>query len=192
MEVIKWLCHDGGARDDIRKQDPDGNFALSIALHNGHVDVWKWLILDGALSPDDDGVIDATTVMNNVRPLSGIKWDYDKRLPLLSWVQDAVAAHDNVKVFLTGTIVPASSFRRHPENPYATRSKRTKVAPSPLVLLKGKSGILEVIAHYVAGTPQQRHTLRQLMDRLPAFIADEPFVEPFVEEEEDEEDEDDY
>jgi len=58
--------------------------------------------------------------------------------------------------------------------------------------LKGKSGILEVIAHYVAGTPQQRHTLRQLMDRLPAFIADEPFVEPFVEEEEDEEDEDDY
>ena len=30
------------------------------------------------------------------------------------------------------------------------------------------------------------------MDRLPAFIADEPFVEPFVEEEEDEEDEDDY
>jgi hypothetical protein len=26
LEVIKWLCHDGGARDDIRKQDPDGNF----------------------------------------------------------------------------------------------------------------------------------------------------------------------
>ena len=90
---------------------------------------------------------------------------------------DAIRTYATVKVLLlTGTMVPTSVFRRHPNNPYATRSKRMKVAPSPLVLLKGKAGILEVIAHYVAGTPQQRRTLRQLLDRLPAFIEDTPFV----------------
>ena len=79
-----------------------------------------------------------------------------------------------------------SSFRRHPNNLYATRSKRTKVAPSPLVIFKGKARILELIAQYVAGTQRQRRTLRQLRDRLPAFIADVPFAD-----EEEEEDEDD-
>ena len=38
----------------------------------------------------------------------------------------------------------------------------------------GKYGILELITHYVAGTQQQLRTLRQLMDRLPALIADVP------------------
>ena len=196
LEIIKLLSRDGGAQDDIRKLTGYGCSPLRVALHkvNEYFDVVWWLLLNGALAPDDGGGIDDLVMRRDLRQdlREGLVWSYDKRLTVLAWVRDTVAAHDNVKVFLTGTIVPASSFRRHPENPYATRSKRTKVAPSPLVLLKGKSGILEVIAHYVAGTPQQRHTLRQLMDRLPAFIADEPFVEPFVEEEEDEEDEDDY
>ena len=61
------------------------------------------------------------------------------------------------------------------------------VSPSsPLVIFKGKSGILELIAHYIAGTPQQLRTLRQLVDHLPALIADVSFV--IEKEDEDEED----
>ena len=104
----------------------------------------------------------------------GDNWQDDRRLPLLSWARDAVTNHDTVvKVLLTGMIV---------------RSNQTS---SSLEVFKGKSGILELIAHYVEGTPHQVRTLRQLIDRLPAFIVDVPFV-PFVEEEEEDDDEDDY
>ena len=160
------------------KKNGWGSSPLRIALDKGHLDVAKWLILNGALSSPravNDGIDDRIT-RRDLRQ-DGSDKSYYTRLTILAWVRDAVAAHDNVKVFLTGTIATASSFRRHPNNEYATRSKKQKVAPSPLVLLKGKSGILEVIAHYVAGTPQQRRTLQQLRDRLPAFIAVTPFFE---------------
>ena len=157
---------------------------MRIAFYSGHFHVVWWLLLNGALAPDDDGAIDDTIMRNNFSVTSHRTWD--KRLTVLAWVRDAVATHDNVKVVLTGTIVSASSFRRHPKNPYATRSKKPKIAPSPLVLLKGKSGVLEGIAHYVAGTPQQRRTLRQLLILLPAFIADVPFVDEEEEKDEDE------
>lgn len=130
---------------------------------------------------------------NDLRPQQNnfcYNWQNDNRLTVLAWAHDAVAKYENVKLFLTGTIMPASSsVCRHPKNPYATRShKRMKVvSPSPLVILKGKSGILALIAHYVVGTPQQLRTQRQLINRLPAFIANVPFV---IEEED--EDEADY
>jgi len=46
-----------------------------------------------------------------------------------------------------------------------------------LPLAEKKSDILESIAQYAAGTPQEIRTLRQLIDRLTAFIAEVPFVE---------------
>ena len=198
LEIVQFLCHECGAHEDIRRVTNEGISPLRIAFHGGHVDVWKWLIRNGALSSSrndvDDGGIGATMVMRrNIRPIQdndGDNWRNDKRLTVLAWAQTSVATYDTVKLFLRGTIVSAASFHRHPKNPYATRSnKRSKVSPSPLVLFKGKSGILELIAHYIAGTPQQLRTLRQLVDRLPVFIADVPFV---IEEEEDDEDEEDY
>ena len=66
LEIVQFLYHDGGAQDDIRKQD--GNSPLCIALHNGHVDVWKWLILNEVLSARNYGVIDDTIMRNNLRP----------------------------------------------------------------------------------------------------------------------------
>ena len=92
---------------------------------------------------------------------------------------DAIRTYATVKVLLlTGTIVPTSLYRRHPNNPYATRSNKRmkKSSSSPLVMLKGKAGILELIAHYVSGTPKQLRPLRQLSVLLPAFIVDVPFV----------------
>ena len=190
LEIVRFLSHDCGTPDDIRRVTSEGYSPLRIAVIRGQFRVVWWLLLIGALAPRDDidcGGID-DMVMRRDLCQSRI-WRADRRLPILSWVRDAVAFHDhdNVNLFLTGTIVPTSSFRRHPNNPYATRSKRMKVAPSPLVLLKGKAGILEVIAHYVAGTPRQRRTLRQLLILLPAFIEDVPFVE--VEDEDEDEDE---
>lgn len=181
LEIVHFLYHECGAHNDIRKLNRVFSLSpLRIALLRGHCNIVYWCILNKALSSPrddvDDGGINDWIMRRDLRQHT-IRDDDDRRLPILAWVRDAVAAYDNVEVFLTGTIVSTSLFRRHPENPYATRSKRMKVAPSPLVLLKGKSGILEVIAHYVAGTPQQRRTLRQLLDRLPAFIEDTPFVE---------------
>ena len=184
LEIVQFLYHECGAHNDLRKQNSAGFSPLRIALIRGHFNVVYWCVLNKALSPRDDvdgGGIDDMVMRRDFA--QGVFWEDDIRLPILAWVRDAVATHDNVKVFLTGTIVSASSFHRHPKNPYATRSKRTKVAPSPLVILNGKSGILELIAHYVAGTPQQRRTLRQLLILLPVFIEDVPFVE---EEDEDE------
>ena len=186
LQIVQFLYHRGSAHQNITgKPHKKDSSPLRKALHANHFHVVQWLIRNGALalSNDVDGVINDATMRNDLRPSkhrTRRKWDYDKRLPILAWAQDAIAILDNVQLFLTGTILSAPYFRRHPNNPYATRSnhKRMRVSPtsSPLVMLKGKSGILELIAHFVAGTPQQLRTLRQLIDRLPAFIADVPFV----------------
>ena len=197
LEICKLLSQVGGAHEDIRKVVTRTSLSpLSIALRHGHFSIVWWLLLNGALSSSphdavDGGGFDDIIMRRDLRQEIGGHWQEDKRLTVLAWACDAVAKQENVKVFLTGTIVPAASFRRHPKNPYATRShkRRKVVSPSPLLLFKGKSGILELIAHYIAGTPQQVHTLRHLVDRLPVFIAEVPFV-PFVIEEDDEEDED--
>jgi len=103
----------------------------------------------------------------------------DQRRPILSWAKDAVTNHNNGELFLTKTIVSASTVRRHPKNPYATQRKRRKVAPSSsssssslLELLKGTSGLRELVAAYVETKPKP-HDLRiyrHLLDRLPAFM----------------------
>lgn len=105
----------------------------------------------------------------NLCPLPGYPWEYDK---VLSWARYAVSLQDKFKIFLTGTILPAASLHRHPHNQYATRSTHS----SPLVMFKGTSGILEMIAAYIE-KPSARavRTLRQLLALLPAVIEDTPF-----------------
>ena len=189
LDVVQWFCHVGGVKEDIRKQSTFGWSPLGIALHNMHEDIVKWMLPNGAFSSRDeeDGVIDDAILRNNLRPVRGFPWFNDKRLILLSWAQDAVAIHATFQFFLKGTILPASSFRRHPSNYYATRSKRIKVSSStkttsPLVIFNGKSGIFELISEYTGiPKPKELRIFRQLMDLLPAFIEDVPFA-PFEEE----------
>ena len=189
LEIVRFLSHECGAHADIRKLTMDGYSPLTIALYNDHFDIVEWLIRNGALSSSphdavDGGVIDDAIMRRDLRQETGDHWQEDKRLTVLAWAQISVAAYENVNVFLTGTLVSASS-----SSVCATRShKRRKVvspsSSSPLVIFNGKSGILEVIAHFSAGTPQQLRTLRQLVNLLPALIADVPFV---IEEEDDDE-----
>lgn len=143
-----------------------------------------WMIRHGTFArADDSGGIDDTTMRNDMYP-KRCCWMFDKRLNILVWARMFVAAHDTFRLFLKGTILSSSSIRRHPNNDYGTRSKYAKVSPSPVALLKGTSGILELIAAY-AGTPKANdvRTVRQLIDLLSTFIDDTPFDE--AEEEED-------
>ena len=178
LEIMKLLFQVGGAHEDIRKINRNGATPLRIALYIPHFDVVYWLLLNGALSPRQDGVIDDMTMRNELRQINNVipKWDYDKRLTVLAWAQDTVTNHENMKIFLKGTILSSASFRRHPKNEYATRSNKRMKVSSPLVVFKGTSGILELIADFVAGTPQQVRSLHQLLNLLSAFIADVPFV----------------
>ena len=175
LEIIEWLYHECGTHEDIRKQDTDGASPLRIALCNGHMEVVKWLIRKRALARlgavDGDDINNTRNIMRDLRQEIGDNWQEDKRRTVLTWAQTSVANYETVvKVLLTGMIV---------------RSNQTL---SPLVVFKGTSGILELITHYVSGTKHQLRTLRQLIDRLPDFIA---YV-PFLEEEDEDEDEEDY
>ena len=168
VDTIRWLAHEGGAHDDIRRVTSTGISPLRIALHRGHVEAAQLLILLGALSPQNgDGIMEDRILRRDLCH-EGSEWSEDLRCSILVWAQQSVAA---VPVLLTGTLVSATK-------PYATRShKRQKRSQaSALVVLNGKSGILELIAHYVAGTPHQVRTLRQLITLLPVFMADVPFV----------------
>ena len=191
LDIIRFLSYDGGAHDDIRRQNICGNSPLYIALYTDHFEVVYWLIRNRALAPRADvaggGIIDAAIMRRDFRPISYFAWKDDKRLPILAWAQDNVTNYERIHLFLKGTIVSSSTLRRHPKNDYVTRSKRMKVSPSPLVMFKGKSGILELVAEYV-GYPTAAHELRifrQLIDLLPAFIEDVPFVKDYEDEEND-------
>lgn len=198
LEFVRLLFAVGGAHDTIRKsttnypresplQETSAGFSpLRVALNRGHFDFVQYLILKRALSSPpydvDGGGIDDIVMRSELRQ-EGSHWDDgrcwkdDKRRALLLLTRDTVATHDKVvTVLLTGTILSASSVRRHPKSQeYATSSNQE----SALVVFNGKSGILELIADYAVGTQQQARTLRQLMDRLPAFIANVPFVENY-------------
>ena len=194
LEIIQWLFHYAGARDDVSKPNSTGASPLRAAVDGGHEEIVQWLILHDALSysPRQDSDIEETMIRYNLCPLPEYPWEYDKRRKVLSWARDAVSLHDNFQVVLTGTILPAASFHRHPHNQYATRSTTNS---SPLVMFKGTSGILEMIAAYV-GKPNARavRTLRQLLALLPAVIEDTSFAtfpRRTVQEETDEEQQDD-
>ena len=169
LEIMKLLSQDGGAHDDIRRVTTrNGISPLRVAFDNGYSEIVYWLIQNGALASGDDveggGIDDAIMrrdLRQEFRQEGGHAWREDKREAILLWAQYAVARHENVvQLLLTGTIVRSNNQE-----------------PSPLVTFKGTSGILELIARFVAGTQQQLRSRRQLLDLLSTFIDDTPFVE---------------
>ena len=156
LEVITWLSHRGGAHEDIRNVTRSGTSPLRIALHRGHFDVAKLLILIGALSPEgNDGIHDAT-MKRDLRPEHGgyDSSDFDMRPRILSWAQNAVIAHEKFTVTASfeGTIV-----------------------------LAGQADLVEVVAEYVGyPTAHELRLLHQLIARLAVFITDVPFVQPLT------------
>ena len=183
FEIVQFLYQECGAQDDIRRVSRNDHSPLYWALHGGYFDVAKFLIRNGALVPNnDDDDIDDARLRIDLRPKRYAT--SDTRLALLAWAHNVVAVRDTIHVFLQGTILASSTVRRHPKNPYVTRSKRMKIAPSPLVLLKGKSGLLKLMVDYAGyPTPHELRMFRSLIRRLSAYIEDVPFVRyGFIEE----------
>ena len=86
-------------------------------------------------------------------------WGHDHRLTVLEWARDTVTSYDNFQLFLTGTVL------------YSNDDTGMSLSSS------STPGIMETISQFIAGTAQSVRTFRQLMDRLPEFIEDVPFVE---------------
>ena len=151
LEIIKFLCHECGAHEDVRRVSNGGTSPLEIAFYHGHFRVVPWLILNGALTSPlrrrTSSRIHTYTMRRALLP--DPYWDYDKRLQLEAWAKAAVATHDQFQL---------SSF-------------------IPLVELKGNSGVLEIIAGY-CGYRKRRELriIRKLLHLLLAFIKDVPFV----------------
>ena len=163
LDIVQYLCDEvrGGARDDIRQVDNGGTSPLRAALLRGHVPVVQWLILHaGALSkPRQWSAIHEYTMRRGLRP--ELNEGEDPRRANLAWVHTAVTTHDTLQLFLSGTLVVEPSE-----------------SESPLVLLNGHPGILELIAAFVETQPT-RHELRlsrHLRERLLVFIDDGPFI----------------
>ena len=175
LEIVRFLSHDGGAHEDIRKLNKNGWSPLRTALYNDHGDTWKWLVLNEALSSSRaaDGGIDDMIMRRDFCQVQGQGqvgdvWFDERRLALLSWAQDAVTTHDNFQLFLTGT----SLFSRGDE----TSTTSLSLSASLLVRIfngQQQPDLLELISQYVVEprTQHQVRTLRQLVDRLPTFIA---------------------
>ena len=161
LKICKLLSQDGGAHADIQTQNRSGISPLRITLYHDHFGVAKWLIRNDALAPRDDtdgaqggGGIDEAILRRDVFPNDPTQhWREDKREPLLAWAHEAVTTHDDFQdqLVVTGTIL-------FPDT----------VVPE----------ILQIIADFVVGTPQQIRTLRQLRRRLAAFREEVPFVRP--------------
>ena len=167
LEICHLLWQHGrGVHADLQKRCNAGTSPLRIALQRGHFEVVQWLLQNGALAPRDavdGGGIDVMVMRTDLSPTptngSRVTWDYDKRRTVLSWAHNVVTAHENITVVLTGT--------------------HSKSSSSPLHVLQGKSGVLQVIADS-AGYPT-RHEVRlcrALFQRLSAFIDAVPFVQP--------------
>ena len=170
LEMVQFVYHHCSAPDDIRRLC-HGCSPLRTALEYGHFEVAKWLLLKGALAPRDDvdgGGIDDEIMIRDLSPRYSTdarrNWGYDKREALLAWARNTVTDHENFQFLFMERVL--------------FEDDTGKVLSS-----SSTPGIVDLMAHYVAGTPEHLHTLRQLLDRLEVYIDDVPFVE---DEEEDE------
>ena len=151
LEIVRFLCHECGALDDIRRKTSAGDSPLWVALDNEHFEVAMWLILNGSFAPrdDDGGGGFFCRLMKRNLDHRDMKWVYNSgNLKLLLWAQDAVTSHEDFRnSFLMGT---------HP-----------KSSSSPVFKLRGEVDVLEIVAEY-AGIPKPKELriLRQLMPRL--------------------------
>lgn len=166
LAVVQFLCGEfgGGARDDIRNVDNGGTSPLRVALLRGQYEVVQWLILHaGALSkPRQRSVIHEYTMRRGLRP--ELSEGEDPRRAILAWVHTVITTHETLQLVLAGTLVVEPS--------------ESESSESPLVLLNGHPGILELIAAFVERQPT-RHELRisrHLRERLLAFIDDISFI----------------
>ena len=170
LEVGKWLFEHGAAKDirrRIREDHPDyyvhpnGRNALSLTFGMGtpsRRNFSRWLILNGALCKDDDsGDLDVEVMKEDLGPMHNVA-RAQEREALLEWATDLHRARFSFLLFMSGA-------RSAPQHAYRTRRS------SPLKILSGNSGVMELIGDYT-GIVRGREAkiIHQLTDMLPDLI----------------------
>ena len=173
VEVCKWLCDHGAARDIKRKTV--SRIGTDRPLHATfrrpeRRSVSRWLILRGALCKDDgSGELDIDVMKKDLagdagnsvfdvffRDRSDILRRIEERELLLEWASDLHQARGSFLLFLSGTLSPQS------------HADGTRQSSSPLSLLIGKAGALQSIGDYVGVIRgREARIIRQLTELLP-------------------------
>ena len=156
LEACKWLFDHGAAKDIKRKAlEYSDSRPLRAALGfsgQRNLNLWTWFIMNGALCKDDDsGELDVEM----------IKYDLwaDRSWLVLEWANDLHRARTSSLLFLSGAL-------SRPQHAYSTRR-----STSPMRLLSGNSGVLELIGDYVGFVRgREARIVRQLTEMLPDLI----------------------
>ena len=162
-DTCKWLfAH--GASNDIKRKPGSGlegraRRPLYTTIRYGlpfYQSLRKWFILNGALCKDDaSGELDVEIMERDIA-VNPSSWRAKERKDLLEWANNIHRARTSFLPFLSGT----SSDTKHA---YSTRR-----SSSPVSLLNGKSGVLELIGNYTGIVRGRKARItRQLTELLP-------------------------
>ena len=169
VEACKWLFDHGAANDvkgrarEENSEYPDGlsPLALTFGLFDKR-DLSRWLILNGALCRDDEsGKLDVEIAWQDL----GVRYgrnsnSFKERKALLEWANDLHRPRTSFFLFLSGA-------HSAPQHAYSTRR-----STSPLRILSGKSGVMELIGDYVGFVRgREARIIRQLTELLPNLLA---------------------
>ena len=161
MEVCKWLF-DHGAAKDVKRRTTGSNSRspLTNTVWNGpySLTLSRWLILNGALCKDgDSGELDVEIMRQDL----GSQYLIQERKALLDWANDLHRARTSFLLFLSGAL-------SRPKHAYHTRR-----SSSPVRILSGESGVLELIGDYVGFVRgREARIIRQLTEMLPDMLPD--------------------
>jgi len=169
IEVCKWLFDHGA---DVKRRTreatsyyPNGRSSLLFTFGvNGYQYLSRLLILNGALCKDDDsGHLDIEIMKRDLGTNSRYELDryVQRRKALLDWANDLHRARTSFLLFLSGAL-------SRPKHAHSTRRN-----VSPLRVLSGKPGILELIGDYVGCVRgREARIVRQLTEMLPDMLPD--------------------
>lgn len=160
LDICKVL-YENGAQNDIWKEHPIyGWTPFHDAVYNGHDEVVRWLVLQGALCADasseeiDEDCIHPEDHVPNSSDRKRMASSYTR---LVEWAEMVIQTHSAVVMFLVGTLPPAPDT----------------VQSHTLQCLSGYPGVRKHIGDYVGlevTKGKQLRILRNVVDVLPSFI----------------------
>ena len=109
VNICKWLCEHGG-RGDIRKVNRNWFSPIftaveytstRLAANRRQRETYRWLILNEALCPNDDGIVE----IDLVREALLTEGHRNEGSYMLEWAEGAVRTYDGFMTFLMGTFI---------------------------------------------------------------------------------------
>ena len=159
LEVCKFL-HANGARHDVRKEMySNGWTPFHAATYQGHDELVRWLVLQGALCVDDSSeAIEGDRIYPKRCGGRARNTMSPSCLRLVEWAKEVTQTHSELVTFLLGTLPPAPD----------------KDQSCTLQCLSGHPGVRKHIGDFVGRlevtNEKQLRILRNVVDVLPSFI----------------------